>query len=130
MRLTSKLMEGLAFSTDIRGHTIVVDVPPEMGGADTGPMPPELVATALGTCVGIYVVMFCRKYNISTEGLAVHTDWEKGGDPVRIMRMDVSIELPAGVPEDKYDAFMRTVEQCMVHHTFCNIPKINMTLAR
>ena len=99
-----------------------------MGGSDTGPMPPELVVTALGTCVGIYAVRFCKKHDISTEGLTVHTDWVKGADPVRIASMSVIIDLPAGIPEEKFEAFMRTVEQCMIHNTFCQIPQIEINL--
>lgn len=129
MILTSVCTGGLRFETDIRGHRVVVDVPENLGGTDTGPMPPELVVTSLGTCVGIYVVNFCRKHHISTEGLKVHTEWEKGTNPSRIAKMDVFIELPAGVPGEKYDAFMETVRKCTVHNTFCQIPEITLTLA-
>ena len=129
MRITSILQNGLRFETDIRGHQVVVDVPAAMGGSDSGPMPPELVVTALGTCVGIYAVNFCTKYRISPAGLVVHTDWEKGTEPSRIAKMSVVIELPAGVPAEKHEAFMRTISQCMVHNSFCQIPEISMKLS-
>jgi len=129
MRITSKLSGGeLRFETEIRGHTIVVDLPEDSGGTNTGAMPPELFVTALGTCVGVYAVNFCKKHNISTDGLVVHTDWNKATGPARISDMSVSIELPAGVPQEKYPAFMKTVEQCMVHNTLCEIPKVDIKL--
>ena len=71
MRITSSLVQGLQFETVARGHTLTVDVPKDMGGSDAGPMPPELLVTALGTCIGIYAVNFCNKHNISTDGLKV-----------------------------------------------------------
>ena len=127
MRMTSKLTGGpIRFETEVRGHNIVVDVPQEMGGTDTGPMPPELLVSALGTCVGIYAVGFCQKHDISTDGLIIHTDWEKGGEPTRITSMTVTIELPAGVPAKKHTAFMRTVEACLIHNTLCLMPQIDI----
>lgn len=128
MKITSKLLGGQSFESDIRGHKLIVDVTREMGGTDAGPMPPELVATALGTCVGIYAVSFCKKHNIPTEGMVIQTEWEKVSGPVRIGSMRVCIELPAGIPDDKHEAFMRTVRQCMVHNTLCEMPEITLCL--
>lgn len=128
MRITSTLVSKKQFSTIIRGHDIRVDLPADLGGDDAGPMPPELFVTALGTCVGVYAVNYCQKHQISTDGLTVYTDWEKGTDPARITRMSVAIDLPAGVPKEKYEAFMRTVEQCLIHNTLCRIPLIEIEL--
>jgi len=130
MKVTSRFAGGMRFESDMRGHQVVVDVPKEMGGNDAGPMPPELLATALGTCVGIYAVMFCNKHNISPEGMAVETEWEKGADPVRLTQLYVTIHLPAGVPEEKHDAFMKTVEQCMIHSTLCQMPDLSIKLVK
>lgn len=126
MKITSKLLSGKCFESDIRGHKLIVDVTKEMGGTDAGPMPPELLATSLGTCVGVYAVSFCNKHGISTEGMVVHTEWEKVPDPSRIGSMHVCVQLPAGIPEEKHAAFMRTVEQCMVHNTLCQMPNITL----
>lgn len=128
MRITSRLTGGLRFESDIRGHQVIVDLPEENGGTDTGAMPPELLATALGTCVGVYAVQFCMKHEISTEGMVIHTDWDKAKNPSRIGAMAVTIQLPAGIPEEKHEAFMKTVHQCMVHNTLCNTPEMAITL--
>jgi len=130
MKITSKLLSGQCFESDIRGHKLIVDVPQAMGGTDAGPMPPELVATALGTCIGIYAVAFCNKHNISTDGMVINTEWEKVADPARIGSMHVCVDLPAGIPADKYEGFMRTVQECMVHNTFCQMPQITLCLGK
>jgi radical SAM superfamily enzyme len=49
-------------------------------------------------------------------------------NPTRIGNIDIKVHLPAGIPEEKYDAFMATVKQCLVHNTFCSCPLITMTL--
>lgn len=128
-KIISTLTSGVHFETAIRDHTIMVDGPAQVGGKNAGPTPPELVAAALGTCVGIYAVMFCQKHGISTEGMTIETEWEKAENPQRIGRMAVKVALPAGIPADKYDGFMKTVEQCMVHNTLCHMPEISVDLA-
>lgn len=130
MRISNRLTGGaLRFETEVRGHTLVTDLPEDAGGSDTGATPPELLVTALGTCVGVYAVNFCMKHGISTEGMVIHTDWAKGSGPARITDMSVSIELPGGVPEEKYAAFMKTVEACLIHNTLCQLPKIEIKMA-
>jgi uncharacterized OsmC-like protein len=127
--MISKLTGGVRFETGIRAHTLVVDGPANLGGKDDGPNPPELVVAALGTCVGVYAVMFCNKHQISTEGMTIETSWEKAADsPSRIGAIHVKVELPAGVPEDKYEAFMKTVNQCMVHNTLHMAPSVQIGL--
>ncbi len=126
MRITSKYLTGRRFECDVRGHTLVVDQPLESGGADAGPTPPELLVAALGTCVGVYALFYCEKHGIASEGLTVHTDWEKATAPARISRITVTIELPAGIHGEHYPAFMRTVEQCLVHNTLHQAPEVTI----
>ena len=40
------------FDIQIRGHTITVDQPTEIGGDDVGPTPTELFVAGLASCVG------------------------------------------------------------------------------
>lgn len=129
MRITSTLTGGMRFESVVRGHTVVVDQPLSSGGEDTGPTPPELLAIALGTCVGVYAIFFCQKYGISTEGLTVHTDYEKAANPTRIGTMAVTLDVPAGVAPEHREALLRTVEHCLVHNTLTHSPEVHITLA-
>ena len=124
MHLTSKLISGVRFDTDIHGCNVIMD-----GNGVEGPSPPEVVAAALAACVGIYAANFCRKHGISTDGLAVHADWEKATLPARIGKVEITIDLPAGVPAAHYEAFMKTVEACLVHNSFKHPPEISMRLS-
>ena len=123
MHVTSRLVNGLAFENEIREFTVLMD-----GNADVAPSPPELVVGALASCVGIYAASYCQKHGIATEGMVVHADWEKAVNPGRIGKIAISIDLPAGIPEEKFPSFMRTVEQCMVQNTFNYPPAVTMTL--
>ena len=129
MRITSKYINKRRFESEIRGHTLVVDQPLDSGGDDAGPTPPELLVASLGTCVGVYALFYCEKHGISTEGLVVHADWEKAQRPARVGKIAVTIELPAGIAPEHHTAFMRTMEQCLVHNTLHQPPQITIELA-
>ena len=123
MRLTSKLTNDARFEADLHGFNVVMD-----GNGQEGPSPPEVVVAALAACVGIYAVNFCVKHGIATDGLAVHADWEKAALPARIGKIEIAIDLPAGVPAAHYEAFMKTVEACLIHNSFTHPPEISMRL--
>ena len=44
-------------ATDPLGHTVVTDMPAELGGADTGPTPGTLLRMALGACAATTLAM-------------------------------------------------------------------------
>lgn len=56
---------GMAFNarTDSE-HNIVMDARPDVGGANLGPRPTELLLAALGGCTGMDVVSILRKMRI------------------------------------------------------------------
>jgi putative redox protein len=108
---------GLKFTADIRGHTLTVDQPHQAGGADTAPMPAELVPAALGTCVALYVQQFLATRGLDPVGLTVGVMASGATNPNRLARFDVRLTIPGGVPERYRDAVRRAAEGCTVHHT-------------
>jgi uncharacterized OsmC-like protein len=130
MKITSKFNGALRFDTEVRGHVITMDNPVDAGGSDAGPTPPEFLVASLTSCVGIYAVFFCNKYRISPEGMEVTADYEKASAPARVGKINIVVSLPAGVPVDKNEAFMKTIQHCMVHNTLEIAPAVTMTLAQ
>ncbi len=128
MKITTKFNGALRFDTEVRGHKITMDNPVDAGGSDAGPTPPEFLVASLTSCVGIYAVFFCNKYGISPEGMEVSADYEKVSAPTRIGKINITISLPAGIPEDKNEAFMKTIQHCLVHNTLEIAPEVTMTL--
>jgi uncharacterized OsmC-like protein len=113
----------------MRNHTLVVDTPADAGGADSAPMPPELVATALGTCIGVHVVRACQQQGLPTEGLTITTEWSKSLGPMRIGALAVRVEVPTALSETQRVALSAAAEQCMVYVTLAHHqPTVSITV--
>src|SRR5512140_2369253 len=50
-------------------HLIRTDQSAEAGGEGSAPEPYSLFLASLGTCAGIFVLSFCQKRGLATEGL-------------------------------------------------------------
>lgn len=117
------------FSIDVRGHRLVVDQPTELGGEDTAPTPTELFVASLASCVAFYARRYLRRHGLSTEGLAVETDFVLGAKPARVTDLDLRITLPAGFPEERRDALLAVASHCTVHNSITHAPDIAVRYA-
>ena len=70
---SSCLQEGLQSQARMRPHTLVVDEPVTLGGADTGPNPVEIVLAALGTCQEITYRAYATALGIPLERVITGT---------------------------------------------------------
>ena len=68
---------GARFAAQIRSHRVVVDQPERGSGADTGPMPLELIGAALGSCIALYVQRFLHVRNLPYHGMRVEVEQHK-----------------------------------------------------
>ena len=117
---------GVKFTADIRGHKITVDQPAQGGGEDAGPMPLELMPTALGTCVALFVKQFLATRGLDATGLRVQVFSAADSNPHRIGRFEVTVSIPGGVPAQYREAMVRVAESCTVHHTLTHHPDISV----
>lgn len=113
----------------VRGHEVVVDQPPALGGEDTAPTPTELFLAGLASCVAFYAGRFCDRHGIDRDGLAVHLDWELAAErPARVGTIRVRVTPPAALPADRLDRFTAVVGGCTVHHTLEHPPQIELSV--
>ena len=120
---------GDQFDVHLRGHVLRVDQPVEDGGDDTGPSPTELLVASLAACVGHYARRYLSRHGLPTEGLGVRASYALEGRPNRVGLVEVSIDVPHGVPEDRRAALLAVATHCTVHNTLLLQPAITMELA-
>jgi putative redox protein len=111
-------------------HTVRTDQPPDSGGEGSAPSPFETFLASIGTCAGIYVLGFCRKRGVPTDG--VHLVERIETDPATHMVRTVHLEIhvPAGFPEEYRGALIRSAELCAVKKHLENPPRFAIATVR
>lgn len=114
---------GMATEVSGRGHTIRVDEPPEFGGEDSGPMPTEVLAAALASCMCLAIAWAARKRRVELPDLAVAVrPFRAPGEP-RHGRYELRIESSA--PQDVLQPCVDLgTRYCWVTNTLKNPPEI------
>ena len=94
-------------------HTLHTDQPLP-AGEHSSPTPFATFLAALGTCAGFYVLSFCQRRGIATDGLRLvqRTETDPNTGMVRMVRLE--IDLPADFPEQYRAAVIRAADQCAV----------------
>ena len=113
-----------------RGFTIKTDQPEREGGEGTAPEPFTLFLTSIGTCTGIYVLSFCQKRNISTEGLKMILIKEKNKETHMINKISIKIQVPKDFPDNYKNAVIKAAEACSVKKHLENPPKFEITVTK
>lgn len=127
-RVTASWKQGLAFQIKVRDHELTTDLPPEKGGEDLGPTPPELLLAALASCSGIFAKLFADREGISPGGIEVTVEADTLQSPLRLGNFRVRVRFP-GLPEDKRAKAQAFVESCLVGQTLKAANPIELELA-
>ncbi len=120
---------GDRFEIGIRDHVLHVDQPTEAGGSDTAPTPTELMVASLASCVAFYVRRFLARHCLPTDGLAVEARFSMAERPARVGRVDLAIDLPDGVPDERRAALLAVASHCTVHNTLDDPPTVRILVA-
>jgi putative redox protein len=126
--ITISRREGLAFDIRVRHHTVTSDMSPADGGRDEGLAPVELLAGSLGACIAMMVQRYCDSCGHGDGDVAVSLTLELADQPKRIGAIIVDVELPDGVPANRRDAVLRVAEQCVIHGTLQNPPRVDIEI--
>ncbi len=85
MKATIKWTGGARFEgTAGSGHTVVMDGPPEAGGANQGCRPMEMLLLGLGGCTAFDVVAILRKARQPVSGCVVEVEAERADTPPKV----------------------------------------------
>ena len=107
--------EGFTHDVEIEGgHALVIDEPPDRGGADAGASPMRVLSGALAACTAITVEMYADRKG-----------WELGAIEVEVEREDdgregarsftVTLRVPEPLTDEQRDKLLVIAGKCPVH---------------
>jgi len=110
-----------------KSFTIKTDQDPKRGGEGSAPEPFDLFMASIGTCAGIFVLVFCQQRNIPTENIKLVMDWSRNSETKLIDKFRIDIQLPPDFPEKYKNAVVKAAELCSVAKHLENPPEIEVT---
>lgn len=126
----TRFVDGERYEIEVRGHRIVVDQPPQVGGADTAPTPTELFVASLASCVAFYAGRYLTRHGYSRDDLAVTAEYDLATDrPARVSAVRLTLRVPADLPGQRRPALLAVAGHCTVHNTLTVAPEVDITLA-
>ena len=127
-RFTTRHVGYNLFETAVGDHTVVVDVPLSMGGADRGPTSLQLFVASMGSCVATFVAQYCDAHAIDTTDMTVDVDFGLADGPTRLSNVRVQVHLPHAECGDRIAALRRVAEFCPVHQTIAAAESIEVEI--
>jgi ribosomal protein S12 methylthiotransferase accessory factor len=120
---------GKKVDAEVADMTVRTDQPVKYGGDGTAPSPFEHFLASIGTCAGIFVLGFCQKRDIPTEGITLtqRMEYVPADKGMKLGNILININLPAGFPEKYRDAIVRVADQCAVKKTIMEPPEFEVT---
>lgn len=114
MEMTITFPGGARVDAQYGPYTIRTDQPVHAGGQDSAPAPFALFLASIGTCAGIYVLGFCQRRGLPTEGIEIGQRMEVDPATGVIGRIVLDIRVPEAFPEKYHEALVRAASQCAV----------------
>jgi len=111
-------------------YTVHTDQPAQAGGEESAPTPFATFLAAIGTCAGIYILGFCQRRGIPTDGLRLIQRMEVDLATGLVGTIWLDIELPIGFPERYREAVIRAAEQCAVKKHLEHPPAFEIATVR
>lgn len=116
------------YATDVEAgaHTVRVDEPGALGGADTGPDPYALLLGSLGSCKAITASMYARRKEWALERVTVELSHERRGDHESI---EVSMTFEGDLTDDQRERLLTIAGKCPVEKTITGDLRVSVAQA-
>lgn len=113
---------GARVDAHIGNFTVKTDQPPDA----SAPTPFVLFLSSLGTCAGIYVLEFCQRRGLPSEGIRLVQHVNRNPATGMVEDMDITIQVPPTFPEKYLPALINSAELCLVKKHLEKPPKIEV----
>ncbi len=105
----------MTHTVDIRGHRIVVDEGPAVGGDDLGPTPHDLYDAAVAACKALTMVWYANRKAIPLEDVAVSIERDDTQERQGTYRLRASLRLGGPLTDGQRAELLNVAGKCPVH---------------
>jgi putative redox protein len=113
LQIVARRREGYAHDIELEGHDLRVDEPRDVGGADTGPRPTQLLGASLAGCIAITVEMYADRKGWDVGPIEVDVEMSYEG-PVP-NSFEVGLKLPSHLDAEQKRRLLVIATKCPVH---------------
>ncbi|MFS4415146.1 OsmC family protein [Maribacter sp. 2307ULW6-5] len=99
------------------GDSFVTDAPTDNNGLGEAFSPTDTVATGLASCMLTMMGIKARDLGVDLEGATAEVTKHMASNPRRISKIEVALQLPAGVSEKHRKMLVHTADTCPVHYS-------------
>ena len=117
-------------AAEFNGFTVLTDQPKESGGEGSAPAPFDLFLASIGACAGIFVLSFCQKRGISSEGIELIETIEWDEATHRVSKVGLEVVLPGQFPDKYQDSVVAAANLCTVKKHLLNPPTLEVKARR
>ncbi len=115
-RATAHQMGTFTHRVTMREHELTVDEPGELGGADDGPSPQELLAASLASCTAITMEMYAKRKGWDIGPVEVECEYEPAERGAATV-FNLVLRLPSACSEEQLEKLRVIAAKCPVHRT-------------
>lgn len=107
--------KGFLQRIDIGEHTLLADLPKEMGGEGSAPEPHDLFDAALGACKALTVSLFAKQKELPLKGIDVRVIRDAKDEKKGTYRLTTELTLEGPLDEEQRKLLLSVAEKCPIH---------------
>ena len=117
-------------NADFDGFSLATDQPIEAGGDGSAPAPFDLFLASIGTCAGIFVLSFCQKRGLSTDGLEILQKMDWDSEKHLVSKVTLEIKVPKDFPEKYRESLVSAANLCTVKRHLLEPPRFEVFVSK
>ena len=131
-RSVTATLDGAPYTTrlDLDGHALVADEPEDLGGANEGPRPHDLLCASLAACTAITLRMYADRKGWPSGHIGVTVDMDRTSKDGRVeTAFSLRLALDPALSEEQKGRMLQIARSCPVHRTLENPIHLKASLA-
>lgn len=124
-------IENLPYTVTLLGgeHQWLADEPADLGGANAGPTPGQLLLSSLGACTAITLKMYANRKEWSLEKVDIELILNPDGKPTSGTDIQRRLTLHGALDDDQKERLLQIANACPIHKLLSGDVRIHSALA-